>query len=59
MACSTAAATSPGLDFHVPNPTKGMEAPDGSLAEGQGAIVVKKETLRMSEQNKGAAGIVQ
>ena len=34
MACLTAAATSPGLDFQVPSPTWGMLAPEGSLDDG-------------------------
>ena len=31
MACLTAAATSPGLDFHVPRPTTGIECPEESF----------------------------
>ena len=40
MACLTAAATSPGLDFHVPRPTTGIECPLESLTVWSADILV-------------------
>ena len=52
MACLTAAATSPGLDFHVPRPATGMEWPLESFTLFEAILLTANMGMKILTDNK-------